>query len=152
MCLTMHQNMKTFLDLQDTDLAVDLWLRIVPVGCPVICVKLNNQTLHQGALSHTLQTQRRLPLLDAFVITVELLEKNYQAEHETAAVIEQLSIDGFEIVPNYTQLATYSNDHGYDQPTNYVGFVGAWTLAVNRSFYQWRHQVTGQGLLLQLNQ
>lgn len=152
MCLTMHQNMNTFSDLQATELTLDLGLQIAPVGKPVICVTLNFEVLYQGMLEHPLQIQRQLPLLNPARIKIELLEKDYLATQETAAVIEQLRIDDFDLIPNWTQLAQYNNDHNYSQPTNYLGFVGSWELLVDQPFYQWWHTITGQGLLLKLDQ
>jgi hypothetical protein len=143
--------MNNFLDLQDTELELDLILRICPVGCPRLKVSINDDVYEWNA-EHPFLIQRQLPLLDPFLIKIELLEKDYTAAQETAAVIEQLSIDKIELVPTWTQLAQYHNDHNYHDPTNYLGFVGAWTLSVDRPFYQWWHSATGQGLLLTLNQ
>lgn len=147
----MSQNMNTFLDLQDTELNLDLILQICPIGNPLLQVSINDDVYEWNA-ENPFSIQRQLPLLDPFSIKIELLEKDYLAAHETAAVIEQLRIDSFELVPTWTQLAQYKNDHNYHDPTNYLGFVGTWELVVDRPFYQWWHQVTGQGLLLARNQ
>lgn len=143
--------MNTFSDLQDTELELELSIRIRPVGHPRLKVSINDDVYEWNA-EHPFLIQRQLPLLDPFSITIELLEKDYMASQETAVVIEQLKIDDFELVPAWTQLAQYHNDHNYHDPTNYLGFVGAWTLTVDRTFYQWYHSVTGQGLLLTLDQ
>ena len=144
--------MKPFLDLLDTELELELMLAVRPIGLPRINISINNQVVYSGALDTALKLRQQLPLLDPFSIKIELVEKDYMALHETAAVVEQLSIDDFELVPRWTQLFEYTNDHDYHDPTNYLGFVGTWTLTVDQPFYQWRHRVTGQGLLLTLDQ
>jgi hypothetical protein len=144
--------MKTFLDLQDTELCLELTLRVRPIGNPQLKISINDDVAYQWNSEHSFSIQRQLPLLDPFLIKIELLEKDYMAPVETAAVIEQLKIDSFELVPAWTQLAQYKNDHNHHEPTNYLGFVGTWQLAVNRPFYQWWHSSTGQGLLLTLGQ
>ena len=148
----MPQNMNTFSDLQATELALDLELQIQPIGQPRLCVSVNTEIVFTGTGTQPITIRRQCPLLDPFLIKIELVEKDYNAAQETAAVIEQLRIDHFELMPKWTQLALYHNDHNYKQPTNYLGFVGTWELSIGQPFYQWHHQVTGQGLLLTLNQ
>lgn len=140
--------MKTFLDLQATELALELTLRVRPIGNPQLKISINDSVVYHYNSEHSFSIQQQLPLLNPFSIKIELLEKDYLAMHETAAVIEQLKIDDFEIVPTWTHLAQYTNDHEYVDPTNYLGFVGVWQLAVDCAFYQWRHKVTNQGWLL----
>jgi hypothetical protein len=48
-----------------------------------------------------------------------------------------------------SHLATYKNDQNVTQPTNYLGFNGTWNLKINEPFYRWRHNITGQGWLLE---
>lgn len=144
--------MNTFSDLQVTELDLDLRLRIQPVGNPRLKISINTDVVYHGMLEHQLNLSRQLPLLQPFLVTIELMDKDYNSVQETAAVIEQLSIDQFDLVPAWTQLATYINDHAYHDPTNYLGFVGTWQLLVDRPFYQWTHVVTNQGMLLQIDQ
>ena len=147
----MPQNMNTFSDLQATKLDLELSLQIRPVGRPRLKVSINDD-VYEWNVEHPFLIQRQLPLLDTFLIKIELLEKDYTAAQETAAVIESLRIDNFELVPSWTQLGLYQNDHDYQSPTNYLGFVGTWTLSVDCAFYQWLHSTTGQGVLLTLDQ
>jgi hypothetical protein len=147
----MHQNMNTFSDLQDTDLLLDFSLRIQPVGQPHLKVLVNSELVYSGLLQQALKIQRNLPLLELISIQVQLLEKDYNSSKETAVVIEELRIDNFELLPNWTHLVNYNNDHDYSAPTNYLGFVGTWELTTDAPFYQWLHRATGQGLLLNTN-
>ena len=106
----MPQNMNTFSDLQATKLDLELSLQIRPVGRPRLKVSINDDVYEWNA-EHPFLIQRQLPLLDTFLIKIELLEKDYTAAQETAAVIKSLRIDNFELVPSWTQLAVYQNDH-----------------------------------------
>ena len=141
--------MKNFLDLLDTDLHLDLKLTAEPVGTPDVEIWLNQQLIHQGQLLESFTVSTQLPLLSGFLISVKLKNKVYSLESETAVVLTKLSIDGFDLVPNFTHLAQYTNDHDFTEPTSYVGFNGEWRLEVTKPFYQWRHEITSQGWLFQ---
>ena len=140
--------MKNFSDLLATDLQLDLSMRVEPVGVPDIEIRINQQLVYQGQLLDTFTIARQLPLLDGLLISVKLKNKIYGSKSDTAIVLNQISIDGFNIVPAWTQLAQYVNDHDNHDPTSYIGFNGEWKLEIPQPFYQWRHQVTGQGWLL----
>lgn len=129
--------MKNYSDLQVTDLLLSI--EIKTIGNPEYCVLVNGHEYHK---------EIKLPLLEPIIIEVELYNKVYTLEYETAVIIERLSIDNIDIIPNYTHLADYTNDHNNNNPTNYLGFNGKWTLTINRPFYHWLHQVQGQGWLL----
>jgi len=144
--------MNTFSDLQATEFDLDLRLQVRAIGRPRLRISINQDIVYHDILTHTFDLNRQLPLLQPFAVTIELLDKDYNSAQETAVVIEQLSIDQFELVPAWTQLATYTNDHQYTDPTNYLGFVGTWQLLVDCPFYQWAHTMTNQGMLLQIGQ
>ena len=74
--------------------------------------------------------------------------KVYTTEYETAVIIKRLSIDNINIIPEYTHCAEYNNDHGFTDPTSYIGFNGKWALTFDRPFYQWLHQAHNQGWLI----
>ena len=140
--------MKNFLDLLATDPQLDLAIGITPVGCPDTEIWVNQNLMYHGQLSGTLDISTKLPLLSVFSISVKLKNKIYISDLETAIVLNKISIDGFDIIPAWTHLARYTNDHHMDDPTSYLGFNGEWKIEIEKPFYQWRHQVTGQGWLL----
>lgn len=140
--------MKNFSDLLATDQSLDLVISVAPVGLPDTEIWVNQNLMYQGQLSGTLDISKKLPLLSVFSISVKLKNKIYTTDSETAIVLTKISIDGFDIVPAWTHLANYTNDHHMDDPTSYLGFNGEWKLVISRPFYQWQHQVTGQGWLL----
>jgi hypothetical protein len=139
--------MKNFLDLLATDLHLDLELAVEPVGIPDVEIWINQQRIHQGQLLEPITVSRRLPLLPGFLISVKLKNKVYISESETAVVLNKLSIDRFDIIPRFTHLAQYVNDHNFNKPTSYLGFNGEWRLEVATPFYQWQHEITAQGWL-----
>ena len=141
--------MKNFSDLLATDLHLDLVLIAEPIGRPDVEIWVNQQLIHQGQLSKPITVLTQLPLLSGFSVSVKLKNKVYSAESETAVTLNQLSIDEFDIIPRFTHLAQYSNDHDFKEPTSYLGFNGEWRLEVTKPFYQWQHEITGQGWLFQ---
>lgn len=144
--------MKTFSDLLDIDPKIDLFVDLEPVshnGCPQFWISVNDKIIEQGTLIHSLRKYCEIDLLDTIKLEIGMKQKNYSAEKETAVIIRSINIDGFEIVPNWTHLAIYQNDHNNGSPTSYLGFNGAWRLDIPEPFYRWRHRVTGQGWLLE---
>ena len=87
-----------------------------------------------------------IAFISANKLRIELQNKQYSLEYETAVII-RLSIDDIDIVPKYDYLADYINDHDNHDPTSYLGFNGKWTLTIDRAFYHWLHVHSGQGWL-----
>jgi hypothetical protein len=141
--------MKNFSDLLATDLHLDLVLMVEPVGIPDVEICIDQQLIHQGQLLKSFAVSTQLPLLQKFSVSVKLKNKVYSSEYETAVILTKLTIDGFDIIPNFTHLAKYDNDHDFTEPTSYVGFNGEWRLEVTKPFYQWQHEITSQGWLFQ---
>ena len=140
--------MKNYLDLRATDLKLDVCIELAPVGTPDIVVEIANNTYANSKLTAPKRLEYRLDLRDIFSINIELKNKTYTVEYETAVIIQRISIDSIDIVPKFDYLANYTNDHNNNNPTNYLGFNGKWVLNFDRPFYQWLQQVTGQGLLV----
>lgn len=143
--------MKNFSDLLDIDASITVILRLRPIianGVPDCRVQINDMVLHDHDLPGDIELSTVLPLHENISIVVSMRNKKYSAENETAVIIQDLLIDDFNVVPGWTHLAAYINDHGNNEPTSYLGFNGSWRLDINQPFYIWRHQVTGQGWLL----
>ena len=144
--------MKTFSDLLDIDPKIDLSVALEPLshnGYPDFWITVNDQIIAQGTLIHSITEHCQINLLDPIRLEIGMKQKRYSADKETAIIIRSIDIDGFEIVPNWTHLATYQNDHDNRSPTSYLGFNGTWRLDIPEPFYRWRHRVTGQGWLLE---
>ena len=146
----MHRNMKNFYDQQDiNNLKIDIVLSpTLDKDFPELFLKINTAILHEGLLKESVIFQHQISLMDALNISIELRNKNYKTSPRTAVSIDSLKIDNFDIVPNWTQLATYNNDSNVPGPTNHLGFNGVWSLEITEPFYRWQHRVTGQGWLL----
>jgi hypothetical protein len=140
--------MKTYSDLQDINTCIDISICLRPIGRPNIWVKVNRDFVGYTALSEDIQLDYQVGLLDNINITVELLNKHYTTEYETAIIIDNIIIDNITIIPQYDYLAEYVNDHDNNNPTNYLGFNGKWSLTIDRPFYHWLHQHSGQGWLI----
>lgn len=141
--------MKNFSDLLATDLQLDLVLIVEPVGRPDVEIWVDQKLIHQGQVLSPITVSTQLALLAGFSVLVKLKNKVYTSDSETAIVLTRFSVDGFDIIPQFTHLAQYNNDHDYTEPTSYIGFNGEWRLEVTKPFYQWQHEITSQGWLFQ---
>ena len=144
--------MNQLLDLLDIDLSIPIEIVLEPIkhnGTPSVRTMCNETILIEGPLRNQKKFCVSVGLLDKIAISIQMSDKLYSAEHETAVVIKSITIDGFEIVPAWTHLAVYHNERNYTDPTSYLGFNGTWQLDISEPFYRWRHRVTGQGWLLE---
>jgi hypothetical protein len=139
--------MKTYSDLQAIDSRLRCHLELEPVGTPEVAVIIAG-VCGGGKLFKSVVFDVNLDLLRPFTIEIELKNKIYSMQHETAVVIKCLQIDGIDLVPRFDYLAEYDNDHNNNNPTSYLGFNGKWTLTIDRPFYHWLHGHTGQGWLI----
>jgi hypothetical protein len=139
--------MKTYSDLQAIDTRLHLHIELEPVGTPDITVSVNDIIDDYSVLSDTIILDYHVDLLDLFAVNIELRNKTYSLDNETAVIIRRLSVDNIELIPQYDYLAKYVNDHD-NNPTNYLGFNGKWTLTIDRPFYHWLHEHSGQGWLI----
>ena len=143
--------MKRFSDLQDIerDITVKLTLRaITHNGRPCCCVSNGDTMYFNGPVDSTMCVKFKIGLLEPMQILVCMSDKIYDERLETAIIIDSITIDDLEIVPDFLHHAEYQNDHDQDIKTNYLGFNGVWSLTIPEPFYHWRHRVTGQGWLL----
>ena len=140
--------MKNYLDLQDINTRIDIKINIRPVGLPNLWIKVNHDLIGYTELSDSIQLDYQAGLLDPINISVELYDKHYTTEYETAVIIDNIIIDNIEIMPKYNYLAEYINDHNNNNPTSYLGFNGKWLLTIDRPFYHWLHEHSGQGWLI----
>ncbi len=143
--------MKNFLNLLDTkdNIFVKLELHsITKMNVPYVNVSINDRLEYSDYLQDTLTVTGYFDLLMPLCVKVEMLEKQYNQQKETAVVIDSLSIDDFVIIPQYNHLVVYENEKNFSNSTCYLGANGTWNLSVDKPFYQWLHEITGQGWLL----
>jgi hypothetical protein len=140
--------MKNYSDLLGINTLIPITIELEPVGNPEVQLTINNNQLDYTVLNNKITVTDFVQLLSSITIEVELINKHYTLEYETAVIIQRLSIDNINLIPDYDYLATYINDHNNSNPTHYLGFNGKWTLTIDRPFYQWLHQAQEQGWLL----
>lgn len=141
--------MKNFSELLATDLELDFQLELEPFHSTLdVEVWLNGQLIYDDLLVHPLTYNAKLNLLDPIDLKICVRGKDYELDSQAAVLIKTIKIDDFELTPNWTQLAQYTNDHNYTDPTTHLGFNGVWHYAIGQPFYRWKHKITGQGWLL----
>jgi hypothetical protein len=137
--------MKRYSDLLGIDTRLNVKLELEPIGTPDVSVTIADYR-QDYLLSDNRIIDYTVDLLQPFSIIIELQNKQYSLDRETAVSI-RLSVDDIDIVPKYDYLADYVNDHDNHNPTSYLGFNGKWTLTIDRAFYHWVHVHSGQGWL-----
>lgn len=143
--------MKNFSDLPATNPDIAVWMMIEPIienGPPWVKIYINGRLVHTAHMIEGVIVMNKIPLLEPVDIRVEMAGKRYSEKLETAVVIKEFMLDDVKIVPTYTHLATYENDHGHTGSTSYLGFNGTWTFRTDVPFYRWLHSASGQGWLL----
>jgi hypothetical protein len=140
--------MKNYSDLQAIDTRLHLHIELEPVGSPTVNISVNDIIDNYYEVSHSIILDYHIDLLDLFAVNIELYNKHYTTEYETAIIIKRLSVDNIDLIPKYDYLAEYINDHANNNPTNYLGFNGKWTLTIDQPFYHWLHKHSGQGWLI----
>ena len=144
--------MNNFSELLDTDHQIKITIRLEVIGdngFPGASIRVNNDVVEYLRLLESVEHIFDVPLMDVVDIEISMIDKLYSQDQETAVIIKSIDIDGFEIVPGWTHLAIYDSERGLQGPTSYLGINGSWKLSIDRPFYQWRHDVTGQGWLLE---
>lgn len=148
--------MKNYLDLLDINnypLNVCLQLRaITNNGIPRISVAINNDICYQGCLENSVVISKKINLLDSVCIQLSMSDKIYSQNQETALIVKNINIDGYELTEYYNDCVpyiSYLNDQNVDHRGFYLGFNGVWQFELDRPFYQWWHTVSGQGWLLE---
>lgn len=143
--------MKTFLDLQDTNYQNRIIIRLQAIcdnGLPTCQVTVNNTELFHDAIASTVNLETYVSVNKPIEIDISLSNKHYSSTAETALIIQQISIDNFDLIPNWTGACVYDNDQLMTGATTYLGFNGTWKFMTHEPFYHWKHRVTGQGWLL----
>lgn len=127
--------MKNFYDstVIKPTLTLDVVITLTPVGqCPCN-VSINESLIYDNMLSELTTLQFQHPLTDPLNLSI-----NIKRTHPTAVIINVI-VDGFLIIPLYQNLAV--------PPTDYIDFNDKWSLDIP-NFYQWYHEITGQGWII----
>lgn len=141
--------MKNFSEATATKPQIKISLCIRPVGEPHTRIKICDNLIFDGIISSRLYLEHLHDLLMPLDFSIELRDKTYTLDQETAVIVDEILVDGISIVPEMSHYFRYENDHGFREPTCYLGFNGVWSLNTGVCFYRWWHEVTGQGWLLE---
>ena len=124
--------MKNFYDstVIKPTLKLDVVITLTPVGqCPCI-VLINDGVIYNNKLTELTVLQNSHSLIDPLNISI-----NVTRQHPDAVIVD-ITVDGFPIIPLY--------QHYAQPPTDYIDINGIWVLAIP-NFYSWYHEITGQG-------
>lgn len=127
--------MKNFYDstVIKPTLKLDVVITLTPVGqCPCI-VLVNNTPIFDRLLTEATILQTSCPLTNPLNISIIVTRQHPEA------VMVNITVDGYPIIPLYRGYAS--------PPTNYLDINGIWTLTIP-NFYQWYHEITGQGWII----
>ena len=147
----MQSNTKTFSELLDTNqssLALEMIIETIDHnGYPDFDVYFNRKKidLHENK-THVIK--KDIDLLKPLLIEVNLKNKKYSSIRETAVIIKELKVEEINVVPYLNHLIKYVNDHNVEETTHYIGYNGFWSLHIDKPFFQWYHEKTGQGMLI----
>jgi hypothetical protein len=141
--------MKNYSDLQDIDPKVKINIKLNPVEFPNVWIRVNHDLIGYSQLCESISLDYRVGLTESIQIVIELYNKDYIQDNQTAVIIDNITVDNIQIIPKYDYLAEYVNDHANNNPTSYLGFNGKWTLTIDQPFYHWLHQHSGQGWLIE---
>ena len=134
--------MKNYLELQDIKPTLQVEIKLGIIGQPEYTLQVNN-ILYTG-----LHNLIEVPVKSPIEIKVELFNKIYVSDSESAIQVDIIKIENELIIPKYDNFVDYINDHTYTQPTNYIGFNGIWKLSLQPCFFHWLHSATGQGWII----
>ena len=143
--------MKTFYNVGNTDYSLDVQLDITPIcdnGCPVSEVVVNNQVLYSSQCVSPISLQCQVPLLQPFLVIISLKDKVYDADRETALIVDRLKIDDYDLIPRFNHLVEYNNEKNIEVKSNYLGYNGSWCMNFGVPFYNWIHIAEHRGFLL----
>lgn len=140
--------MKNFSEATATKSDIEISLHLRPIGEPCVRVKVCDIVIVDDVIKCDTEFKHCHDLLTPLDFSIELYDKKYSLEFETAIIVDKMMIDGISIIPEMSHLFEYVNDHDFTEPTCYLGFNGIWRLDTKDCFYQWWHQQSGQGWLL----
>mgnify|MGYP000137748703 CR=1 FL=1 len=137
--------MNHFLKHLDIKKFINIEIIISPIAkdyLPFISLHINKKKIFDGPLHKTQKINDKVDLLEN--IEIFILSKN-----NNALTIDSLTLDGFQIIPDYNHHITYFDSNNKEiGPSNFLGVSGEWNFSTTSPFYIWKHHVTDCGWLL----
>lgn len=143
--------MNYFSNLLDSKLLAPVAIKLTPIignGVPHAKFRINEIAQFDGPLSSEFVYDAQLSLLSPISIELEMTNKAYCSEKETAIIVSSISVDSIEIIPKFQHCANYVNEKKFSSSTHYLGANGIWSFKIDMPFYIWLHHHTDQGWLL----
>lgn len=142
--------MKTFCDLLATETSISIEMELRPefeLFAPQVTVAVNG-VLDSFELRSLRCLQWQVPLLDLIDIKIQV-EHDDRLDHRRGVEIARVDIDKKILMPQHCRLAELSDNLVQYAPTNHIVQHGCWSLRIDRPFYQWYHDISKQGWLLE---
>ena len=144
--------MKNFLELTDTNHTLNNTITVRPYydkSAPSVIIQHDDFVLYTGTLPEVRSFTFNCNLRDLYSINVSLTYKDEDSEPESAVIVEQFIVDDIPLLPKYMLHSEYDAS---DDPTTHLDKLGTWCMKFDQPFYQWYHNVSGQGWLFYQNQ
>ena len=106
----------------------------------VIELKIHGRVSYQASINqHIISTYTKnvFDLMSPLNFSIQLDDFD---EGTSGIEIVEFSVDGLEVLPLYRHIAS--------PPTHYIDKLGIWKLEILLPFYQWYHDISGQGWIL----
>ena len=106
----------------------------------VIELKIHGRVSYQASINqHIISTYTKnvFDLMSPLNFSIQLDDFD---EGTSGIEIVEFSVNGLEVLPLYQHIAS--------PPTNYIDKLGIWKLEILLPFYQWYHDISGQGWIL----
>jgi len=125
----MHQDIQNFSDLTVIDTSEFLEVRVTlrVHGEVKFEFSVNSDVFNTGTFSS------RYPIDTLFTFRCNVSELS----QGSAVEIVSVTVNDKKFLPIYLHLAT--------PQTSYINFTGLWEFKIDRPFYPWYHDITGQG-------
>ena len=147
--------MKNFSELLASSPRLQVSVRVMAItdnGLPRATILVNGERLYDNVLESMWAGSTTVDLLEPLTVEVIMSNKQHDQHRETAIIVQDITVDQCQVIPRFGHMVQYAHEQGVGPATSYLGFNGCWRLSTQRPFYQWWHDVTGQGWLLMPSQ
>lgn len=124
----MPHDIQNFSDLRGIEPTLTVSVTVKIHGLIVGNVTLNGELCYPGVNTFTVPLRSRIKLVSDI--------QNFD-EGTSAVEITDLTINGYNVIPTYQHLSSSGNAY-HDKK-------GFWTMEIDKLFYRWFHDASGQG-------
>lgn len=124
----MPHDIKTFSDTLGIDPKLNVTVTLQVHGRVGFSFFINGKRCSEGA------NYFQFDLLDALKLESKIVQ---YAQGSSAVEITEFSVNGYNVLPLYQHRSSSGNC--------YHDWIGSWAMVIDKPFYQWYHDVSGQG-------